>query len=846
MMKNYMLFSVVLFVCTLSGCMRTCLPENTTEVSVELTVRPECMTAVTRSTDETTIRDLNFYLYDSMGVLILHRFQNSVTLRFECPPGRYRVRIAANIGRNIGSDTDLERFMLTHSQKYDVLPMTYEGDITVSSCGQSSVVLPPLEVRRLVAKVSYNITVVPADIELHSIRVCSVPESSALFAGTDMPSQAAAGYTATAERMLMGRKAAGMYYLLPNPQGSNPAITDQRQKNRDHAPRSASYLLIRATRAEKVLAYRIYLGENNTSDFNVLGNTLYSLDITIRGESEVDTRVSGYTVSVWDDFEQEGSGGYCVVGPQKHLFIAVESNGDYPALTYTVEVSAGDSDALNIDATSCVNRTYVIGNGNGMNTYLLDYAPPLFGSTNSTLRYTVMVRDEYGFCREFTFIRRFANILHLHILGRGSVSVSSAFHTTDTADGKMILGSSCTLTAAAEAGFRFMGWYADAAGSSAVSTSALYRYTAQSHAQTLYVRFAVADHTPLDTQGTANCYIAPRTLTRYSFDARVMGKGDWSTNIQPKKLSGTTAKVIWETGAHDANESVVRDALYDDGRIYFSTGSRRGNALIGLFDASGTCIWSWHIWAVDYDPAAASVTYGSGAVFMDRNLGVLSKSLTEHGLYYQWGRKDPFIFSEGPNAPETPAATYTLPGYEFGVHGNTGNTYCPASDYTVEWATAYPTTLLTRPFKSTLYLDSWLYTTNPNLWGNATSGSIASAKSKKSIYDPCPPGWKVPDRTAWVAATFRKRDIDVIYGADMFYDNARTAWTYYPYNGYISGESGIWRYTSLNAGAYVWTNEPYLTPANDMGYCIRIDDGSTDISKPLGQQYGCAVRCVRE
>ena len=845
-MKNYMLFSVVLFVCTLSGCMRTCLPENTTEVSVELTVRPECMTAVTRSTDETTIRDLNFYLYDSMGVLMLHRFQNSVTLRFECPPGRYRVRIAANIGRNIGRDTDLERFMLTHSQKYDVLPMTYEGDITVSSCGQSSVVLPPLEVRRLVAKVSYNITVVPADIELHSIRVCSVPESSALFAGTDMPSQAAAGYTDTAERMLMGCKAAGMYYLLPNPQGSNPAITDQRQKNRDHAPRSASYLLIRATRAEKVLAYRIYLGENNTSDFNVLGNTLYSLDITIRGESEVDTRVSGYTVSVWDDFEQEGSGGYCVVGQQKHLFIAVESNGDYPALTYTVEVSAGDSGALSIDATSCVNRTYVIGNGNGMNTYLLDYAPPLFGSTNSTLRYTVQVRDEYGFCREFTFIRRFANILHLHILGRGSVSVSSAFHTTDTADGKMILGSSCTLTAAAEAGFRFVGWYADAAGSSAVSTSALYRYTAQSHAQTLYARFAVADHTPLDTQGTANCYIAPRTLTRYSFDATVVGKGDWSTNIQPKKLSGTTAKVIWETGAHDASESVVRDALYDDGRIYFSTGSKRGNALIGLFDASGTCIWSWHIWAVDYDPAAAAVTYGSGARFMDRNLGVQSKSLTEHGLYYQWGRKDPFIFSEGPNAPKTPAATYTLPGYEFGVHGNTGNTYCPASNYTVEWATAHPTTLLTRPFKSTLYLDSWLYTTNPNLWGNATSGSIASAKSKKSIYDPCPPGWKVPDRTAWVAATFRKRDIDVIYGADMFYDNARTAWTYYPYNGYISGESGIWRYTSLNAGAYVWTNEPYLTPANDMGYCIRIDDGSTDISKPLGQQYGCAVRCVRE
>lgn len=815
-------------------------------VAVELTVHPEHMSAVTRSTDENTIRDLNFYLYDSTDTPVLHRYQTAATLRFECPPGSYRLRIAANMGRDLGASADLGHLMLTHREAYEVLPMIYDGGITVACGGEGSIVLPPVEVRRCVAKVCYDIAVVPADMELHSVRVCSVPCDAALFAGTDTPSNADDDYTDTPEKVLHGPEASGIFYLLPNPQGTNDTITDQRQKSADNAPEHASYLLIRATRGDKALAYRIYLGENSTSDFNLRRNTLYSLDISIRGDNDVDTRVSGYTVSVRDDLEQEGYGGYCVAGQPKHLFVEVESNGHAPQLTYTVEVSSGDSGVLSIDGRNPVGRTYVVGSSHGTNSYTLDYAPALFDTTNGTLRYTVRVRDEYGLCRAFTFLRRFANVLHLHITGCGSVTVSSTLHTADTAQGKVILGNGCSMKAAASAGSRFVGWYADGAGSSVVSTSPLYRYTPRTRSQTLYARFVLDDHTPLDADGTANCYIAPKLLTGYSFDARVMGKGDWSTNIRPQPLSGTAAKVIWQTGLHDETQSVVRYAFYENGRIYFFTGSRRGNALIGLFDEDDRCIWSWHIWAVDYDPAAAAVTYGSGAVFMDRNLGVLSKSLTEHGLYYQWGRKDPFVYPAGPNTSEAPAATSDLPGYEFGVHGNTGNSYCPPSDYTVEWATAHPTTMLTRPFKGTSHTDSWLLTTNPNLWGNATSGSVPSAKSKKSIYDPCPPGWKIPDRAAWDAATFQRRNIDVTYGADMFYDIARTAWAYYPYNGYLSGESGQWHYRSLCSAAYVWTNEPHLTPANDTGYCIAIGRTTVLFSEPLGQQYGCAVRCVRE
>ena len=77
------------------------------------------------------------------------------------------------------------------------------------------------------------------------------------------------------------------------------------------------------------------------------------------------------------------------------------------------------------------------------------------------------------------------------------------------------------------------------------------------------------------------------------------------------------------------------------------TGMTYGNAVIGLLDSRGVCIWSWHIWSVDYEIEATAQTYASGAVFMDRNLGALATDCTQaaaKGLYYQWGRKDPFPY----------------------------------------------------------------------------------------------------------------------------------------------------------------------------------------------------------
>lgn len=820
---------------------------------VQLTIASGDTMQISRATDESAIEDVNLYLFGETGQNSLHLYSTSPALNFEIEPGSYDLFVVANRHSDLGmlSAAQLSELSFPYQEAWDDIPMAAACRIVVPAT--DGVYMPPaIEVKRQLAKIVCGISVsaTAPTIKLQSVCLCNIPYEGYFFDDAEPAVSDEAYRTGCHTEVAEGRiSLLTAFYIPANCQGTVASITTQQQKSEANAPRHATYLLIHATKGTKVLTYRVYLGENNTTDFNVRKNSSHTLTISIRGDKEVDTRISSYTVNVRDDLAEAGYGGYCIDnGAAKHLFVQVESTGTPPALTCTVDVIFGDGEALSIGGKPA-GAVFTIDDISGMNDYRLTYAPARFDSTNSTLEYTVTVRDGYGFCQTFDFTHMFANMLSVRIKGDGTVAAASALYTADDTgipNELHVLGNRFTLRAKPGASAVFDGWYSDEACTVKVSAATSYSHVATARTQTLYAKFTLADHTPLDAAGTANCYIAPKLLARYSFDATVMGKGDWSTNIRPKRLSGTTAKVIWETGRHDEYESVIRYALYENGCICFSTGSKRGNALIGLFDKDDRCIWSWHIWAVDYDPESASETYSSGYTFMSRNLGVLSTSMTERGLYYQWGRKDPFIYPSSPTAVEAPAETYNLPGYEFCVRGNIGGALFPAEDYTVEWATAHPTTLLVRPFKGTVYLDSWLYTPNPNLWGNATSGSIASIKSKKSIYDPCPPGWRVPDRAAWGVATFRDSNFPMTYGASMYYGSNSNLRTFYPYTGYLSGESSEWQYLSLDSDAYVWTNEPHLTSTNDAGYCVRIANGLVNLSMSLGQQFGCPVRCVRE
>lgn len=136
---------------------------------------------------------------------------------------------------------------------------------------------------------------------------------------------------------------------------------------------------------------------------------------------------------------------------------------------------------------------------------------------------------------------------------------------------------------------------------------------------------------------------------------------------------------------------------------------------------------------------------------MDRNLGALSidhRQVSTRGLYYQWGRKDPFPYPSDITSHEPLTGSYQ--------NGFTNTTL--ARKMTVSYTIEHPTT----------YLDAgadWLLSVavNPNLWGNTSSKTTLTDTGEKSIYDPCPPGWRVPDRRAWAKAALKIKASDATY-----------------------------------------------------------------------------------
>ena len=236
----------------------------------------------------------------------------------------------------------------------------------------------------------------------------------------------------------------------------------------------------------------------------------------------------------------------------------------------------------------------------------------------------------------------------------------------------------------------------------------------------------------LSSDGTANCYLVT-SLGEHVFDATVKGNSDELVG------NAVSAKVLWSTLLTDSAPSadeVISDVVLEGGDVMFNA-NRNGNAGIAVLDADGNILWSWHIWIIEgYDAHASSHLYYDGAgIFMDRNLGALvaeaSEDNTSRGFRYQWGRKDPFA---GHNY-------YTAQGYDFNwLNSDAFLSEKPDIEYTVR-----------NPMKRIEYYGDdynivkgdWLY----NQTADRKQVDTLRWARVKTKYDPCPPGWRVPDES---------------------------------------------------------------------------------------------------
>ena len=342
-----------------------------------------------------------------------------------------------------------------------------------------------------------------------------------------------------------------------------------------------------------------------------------------------------------------------------------------------------------------------------------------------------------------------------------------------------------------------------------------------------YRTYGKARFLVLSSPESANCYI----VSRSGCFMLATVKGNSSESVGRV----ASAAVLWETFGTDVAPNIgdlIKSVSYNDGYIAFQTADtfKEGNAVIAAKDAEGNILWSWHIWLTD-QPKGQVYYYNAGTI-MDRNLGATSATpgdVGALGLLYQWGRKDPFLGSSSISSSTLAKSTITWP-----------SAVSSDSNGTIAYATANPTTFIT-------YNDSnydWYYT------GSSSTDNTrwTTSEAQKSIYDPCPAGWRVPDggsdgvwsKTHALGSSFYHSYDRTNKGMDFSgkFGSASTIW--YPASGYRSSDDGS--LYGVGDSGFCWS----ASRSNDYAYSLYFGSrGYVGPSSNRNRAYGRSVRCLQ-
>lgn len=290
-----------------------------------------------------------------------------------------------------------------------------------------------------------------------------------------------------------------------------------------------------------------------------------------------------------------------------------------------------------------------------------------------------------------------------------------------------------------------------------------------------------------------------------------------NANSKPNKIRD--AVLLWQD-----SPNLVTDIrlMPDKHTVQFSVNRdhiAQGNAVIAIKSITGYIIWSWHIWVTDLDlydrtescygedipvarRAEATSAEDSQYYMMPVNLGWCCKSGSFHepvkvlvkftqnesgktsilqiarngaingnvmgnNTYYQWGRKDPFpgALNDGSNKP-----WYSESGSRYTVN--------------FHWSPDTWRVVKTILDPMTFYTNLEYLGCHPNMWNMQEDGVRLFYTETKTIFDPCPVGYMVPNRDAF--SNFKRR-VGKFNNGGTFASIDKSRTIFFPATGYRNG-----------------------------------------------------------
>ena len=344
------------------------------------------------------------------------------------------------------------------------------------------------------------------------------------------------------------------------------------------------------------------------------------------------------------------------------------------------------------------------------------------------------------------------------------------------------------------------------------------------------------------------------------------------------------AKIVW-SDEKDLVTSPTITHVGGDGYLDFevkATDIKSGNAVVAV-TKGGTVVWSWHLWFAPKSaltPIPVTNYQGKTYNFTTETLGWKPKGeVTTYNAprtvkvkveqtIANGGTKQFTVINITQNNGGKKEGIATL--YQFGrkdaLPGT--DTFYPTNSYSFDnttggrslgYAIQHPENMFIYAQTGTYYYD-WCNATYYNLWSadNTTTGFNDNAVVK-TVYDPCPVGFKMPASNAFTGFTSNGQNqsgaaninangtadswdkFSAAYGHNFYTNGSKTATIFFPASGFRY--SSVGSLSDVGNYGYYWSAVPYSTGS---GCYLFFNWSNVNPQNISNRSWGFAARPVSE